>query len=148
MFRAQAQALSKAPLPWHHPAGTIEGDYVDSSDVSHGFVRASDGTITTFDVRARAQALAKVPYPRTSARPGWSREITWTPSECSITASCVLSTAPSPRSMFRARATGPGQGTTLFATIRWMRSPDPLLTRADGNHGSCEAPSTLPHNNA
>jgi predicted membrane protein len=32
-----------------NPAGTIVGYYVDASDVSHGFVRAADGTITTFD---------------------------------------------------------------------------------------------------
>jgi hypothetical protein len=29
--------------------GTIEGDYFDASNVSHGFVRAPDGNITTFD---------------------------------------------------------------------------------------------------
>jgi hypothetical protein len=32
-------------------SGAITGDYVDASDVSHGFLRAPDGTITaTFDV--------------------------------------------------------------------------------------------------
>jgi hypothetical protein len=29
--------------------GTIAGEYVDASNVLHGFVRACDGTITTFD---------------------------------------------------------------------------------------------------
>jgi hypothetical protein len=32
-----------------NPAGAITGFYVDSSDVSHGFLRAPDGTITGFD---------------------------------------------------------------------------------------------------
>jgi hypothetical protein len=32
-----------------NPAGTIAGDYVDASNVSHGFLRAADGTISTFD---------------------------------------------------------------------------------------------------
>src|SRR5215472_7998407 len=31
-------------------AGAITGEYLDASNVYHGFVRASDGTITTFDV--------------------------------------------------------------------------------------------------
>jgi hypothetical protein len=41
-----------------NPEGTIAGNYLDASYVSHGFVRASDGTIITFD--APAQALAPV----------------------------------------------------------------------------------------
>jgi hypothetical protein len=32
-----------------NPAGTIAGDYIDASGVSHGFLRARDGTFTTFD---------------------------------------------------------------------------------------------------
>ena len=32
-----------------NPAGAITGFYVDASDVVHGFLRAPDGTITTFD---------------------------------------------------------------------------------------------------
>jgi hypothetical protein len=31
-------------------SGTVTGEYVDASDVNHGFVRALDGTLTTFDV--------------------------------------------------------------------------------------------------
>jgi len=30
--------------------GAVTGEYVDTSDVNHGFVRALDGTLTTFDV--------------------------------------------------------------------------------------------------
>jgi hypothetical protein len=33
-----------------NPKGTITGGYVDANNVNHGFVRAPDGTITTFDV--------------------------------------------------------------------------------------------------
>jgi hypothetical protein len=32
-----------------NPAGVITGDYFDASGVDHGFLRARDGTITTFD---------------------------------------------------------------------------------------------------
>jgi hypothetical protein len=30
--------------------GTISGNYLDANGVNHGFLRASDGTFTTFDV--------------------------------------------------------------------------------------------------
>jgi hypothetical protein len=33
-----------------NPKGTIAGAYVDANNGNHGFVRARDGTITTFDV--------------------------------------------------------------------------------------------------
>jgi hypothetical protein len=33
-----------------NPAGAITGSYFDASGVSHGFLQARDGTITTFDV--------------------------------------------------------------------------------------------------
>jgi hypothetical protein len=32
-----------------NPAGVIAGDYLDASNVSHAYVRASDGNITSFD---------------------------------------------------------------------------------------------------
>src|SRR5437867_11467625 len=62
----------------------------------------------------------------------------------SVTASCVLSMAPSPRSMFRARAQARARALSLFATIRSMRSPDTMLTRAMCCTVSCEAPNTPP----
>jgi len=33
--------------------GTIAGDFIDTNHVQHGFVRATDGTITPFDPRVR-----------------------------------------------------------------------------------------------
>ena len=33
-------------------AGSVPGAYIDASNVYHGFVRAADGTVTTFDVAA------------------------------------------------------------------------------------------------
>ena len=33
-----------------NPGGVITGGYIDASGMDHGFVRAHDGTITTFDV--------------------------------------------------------------------------------------------------
>ena len=42
-----------------NPSGAIAGFVVDSSNVNHGFVRAHDGTVTTFDP---AGSLATVPF--------------------------------------------------------------------------------------
>ena len=50
-LRARAQAPAKARTAGGiNPAGTISGYYLDGSNVYHGFLRARDGTITTFDV--------------------------------------------------------------------------------------------------
>jgi hypothetical protein len=35
----------------NNDAGTVTGEYIDSNDVQHGFVRAPNGTITKFDAR-------------------------------------------------------------------------------------------------
>ena len=40
------------------PEGTIAGQYIDSGNASHGYVRARDGTITTFDVPGASQTSA------------------------------------------------------------------------------------------
>ena len=40
IFRARAQALSKARSPCNNPAGAIIGYYVDTGDVFHGFLRS------------------------------------------------------------------------------------------------------------
>jgi hypothetical protein len=39
-----------------NPAGAFSGYYVDASHVSHGFLRARDGTISTFDVPSSMNA--------------------------------------------------------------------------------------------
>ena len=44
-----------------NPAGVIVGSVTDSNNVSHGFVRAADGTFTTFDVPGAAQASSRAP---------------------------------------------------------------------------------------
>jgi hypothetical protein len=49
-----------------NPAGVIAGQYVDASAVFHGFVRAPDGTITTFDA------------PGAGAGPGQGTYVTFT----------------------------------------------------------------------
>jgi hypothetical protein len=33
-----------------NPSGAVSGGYFDPSGLYHGFVRAADGTITTFDI--------------------------------------------------------------------------------------------------
>ncbi len=41
-----------------NPAGAITGFYVDPNHVNHGFVRAPDGTITTFDAPGAVNGTA------------------------------------------------------------------------------------------
>src|SRR3981081_1547817 len=41
-----------------NPAGAIVGMYTDANSLSHGFVRASDGTFTTFDPPGKIAAFA------------------------------------------------------------------------------------------
>ena len=48
---AVLSALHRDGMRWHlNDAGTIEGVYIDSNNVYHGFLRAAGGTFTTFDV--------------------------------------------------------------------------------------------------
>jgi hypothetical protein len=57
----------------NNPAGAITGLYDDASGVSHGFLRAPDGTITTFDVPG-----STYPSPQASTPQGGSRDTTKT----------------------------------------------------------------------
>jgi hypothetical protein len=52
MLRARGlvpQGTFTAAVDGLNPAGAIAGDYLDASNVFHGYVRASNGAITTFD---------------------------------------------------------------------------------------------------
>jgi hypothetical protein len=46
-----------------NPAGAITGSFNDSSPRNHGFLRASDGTITTFDVPAAGTGFSQGTIP-------------------------------------------------------------------------------------
>jgi predicted membrane protein len=48
-----------------NPKGTITGGYVDANNVTHGFVRAPDGTITTFDVPGAGTVASPGIFPGT-----------------------------------------------------------------------------------
>ena len=56
--------------------GAITGNYADVSNVSHGFLRASDGTFTTFDAPGAVQVAARARGPAASIPQGQSREAT------------------------------------------------------------------------
>jgi uncharacterized membrane protein len=86
-----------------NPAGAVTGYYLDASNVYHGFVRAPNGAITTFEAPGASTGAFEVPLPQASTQRGPSRDTTLTRAT-SIMASCALLTAPSPRSMFQARA--------------------------------------------
>jgi hypothetical protein len=47
-----------------NPNGEITGEYYDSSVAVHGFVRASDGTISTFDVPGASKSNGQGTFPR------------------------------------------------------------------------------------
>jgi hypothetical protein len=49
-----------------NPAGAIVGMYTDANSLSHGFVRASDGTFTTFDPPGKIAAFAPFALAQTS----------------------------------------------------------------------------------
>jgi|SRR5580658_1676950 hypothetical protein len=51
--------------------GLIAGYYSDASGVNHGFVRAADGTITTFDVSKAGTAAGQGTYPQSINKSGF-----------------------------------------------------------------------------
>jgi hypothetical protein len=86
-----------------NPAGAITGYYQDASFMYHGFLRASDGTITTFDPPGSTGYYAGT-QPLSVNRRGRSPEPIVTETTL-ITVSCVLLTTPSRRSIPEARHT-------------------------------------------
>src|SRR5207237_1242562 len=46
-----------------NPAGAIPGTYIDANGVSHGFLRAADGTITTFDAPGAGTGSGQGTFP-------------------------------------------------------------------------------------
>ena len=53
-----------------NPAGAAMGEYVDTNNVGHGFVRAGDGTITTFDVPGAGTGTGQGTIPLTNVLGG------------------------------------------------------------------------------
>ena len=61
-----------------NPAGAITGNYGDAGNVYHGFLRARNGTITTFDVPGAGAGSGQGTFPGASTRQVRSRESTLT----------------------------------------------------------------------
>lgn len=105
--------LVQAPGQWTdtdglNPAGTIPGPYFDSNSVLQRYVRARDGTVTTFDaLGAGADAGRAHAASRGETRKGRSREVTQTRAT-RITGFFRQRTVASPASTLRARAAGQG----------------------------------------
>jgi hypothetical protein len=102
-----------------NPAGEVAGVYLDANFVAHGFLRAPDGTITTFDFPLGSFVFSFV---GPSINPSGAVAGTLTPASCN-TATCVLLTAPLPRSTLRAPETR-----TRSASTRRGRSREPTMT--------------------
>ena len=105
----------------------------------HGFLRAPDGTFTTFDAdgrqhRRRRGTLAYAINPA-GAITGFYHDAT-----VCFTASCALLTAPSPRSTLPARARPLSRAPTPATSTRRGRSRETTLTGATCIHGFLRAP--------
>ena len=94
-----------------NPAGELVGLYSDSSDVFHGYVRAPNGSIATFDVPGAGAGDGQGTFAFGINPSGATTGRSQTPTMC-ITASCALATALSRPSMFQERAPALGQGTS------------------------------------
>jgi hypothetical protein len=47
-------AVGKDTYPWRiNDAGAITGNYVDSNDLTHGFIRSPQGALTAFDAQGQ-----------------------------------------------------------------------------------------------
>ena len=57
-----------------NPGGAIAGPYIDANNAFHGYVRAPDGTFTTFDAPDAGNGLTRAPTPSASTRQGRSRD--------------------------------------------------------------------------
>ena len=135
----------RAPSPVSiNPEGAIAGYYLDASDVSHGFVRALDGRITTFDAPGAGSsgryAPIRAPCPTASTRRG-------TITGYYIDANNVYhgflrdTSAGSRRSTHRARVAADLHATMWApsprASTRRGRSRDVTLTRTTWPTASC-----------
>ena len=67
------QGTFTATVAGLNPAGAITGSYVDASNVNHGYVRASDGTFTTFDIPGAGTGSGQGTFPGSSTPRGLSR---------------------------------------------------------------------------
>ena len=111
-----------------NPAGAITGLYTDTNYAAHGFVRAPDGTITTFDAPGAGTGFGEGTFVETpprvaSTQLARSRETAAMQSR--VTASCALPTAPSRRSILPAP-----HSLTATGSTRQGLSRETTLTRA------------------
>jgi hypothetical protein len=118
-----------------NPAAAITGYYRDASGVAHGFLRVRDGTFKAFDVPGAMFTVATRINPAGRLREAMLTRIMF------LTASSALATAPSKRSIFRARSSPLRPASTLRGRLRGS-----TLTRALCSTDSCAlatAPSPL-----
>ena len=122
-----------------NPAGAITGLYTDTNYAAHGFVRAPDGTITTFDAPGAGTGSGEGTFVETPPRVAstqLARSRDTTAMQSPVTASCALPTVPSRRSIPRVQ-----HSPSATASIRRGPSPEKSVTRADWLTASC-APRT------
>ena len=144
MLRARAQAPARAHSPSFllpHRLGAITGDYVDASNVNHGFVRAPDGSY--HQVRRSVRGHRRRPGhlgPGASTREGASREYLLTKTKW-VMASCSIPTAVSPRLTFGARAQAPARAPWPKATTQRGESCGQYIDANNVAHGFLRAPT-------
>jgi len=85
-----------------NPAGVIAGSYVDANNALHGYLRAKDGTFTTYDVPGAGTGSGQGTFTTASTLRGRSREL-WLTLATLVLVTCALRTALSSPLMRRMR---------------------------------------------
>src|SRR4030095_10940884 len=120
-----------------NPSEAIAGRYIDSSDVTHGFLRARDGSLTTFDA------------PGAGTRPGQGTIVFAV--ACLNPAGAIAATSVDANNMFHGAlrapdatmtvfdvpgaGTGPGQGTLTFGINQEGTIEGAYIDPTDVSHG-------------
>jgi hypothetical protein len=120
-----------------NPAGAIATASLDASNVFHGVLRAPDGTMTTFDAQGAGTGLFQGTLRLGINQAGTIEGFYVDPGDVNHG---FVRVSDGTITTFDV----PGAGTA----IRSMRSPDTILTRGMCFTVSCEAPNTLPNNDA
>src|SRR6266513_1504985 len=122
-----------------NPAGAITATSLDANNVNHGFVRASDGTITTFEVPGAGTGPGQGVVPENISAPG-------------VVTGNYLDASDVNHGFVRARhgaittfdvsgaGTGPGQGTIPFCNNPVNGITGVYIDASDVNHGFLRSP--------
>jgi predicted membrane protein len=116
-------------------AGAISGTYADSNDLYHGFVRAADGTITTFDAPGADQGTFPNGASPAGAIMGYELDASWLLHGFVRAADGTITTFEAPGA-----GTNAEQGTSAYAINAEGQLQETTWTRTMGLTASCAPP--------